>query len=109
MFELPSVVAIAAAVIQRGCGVEMSRGRNDSGVDNRPKSRCGHGSDALARFEQMAVEPSMPLAQNVFAMHRPHASTTVIQAPEPQGFGATELWPPTATGKIGSEWKNGEL
>jgi hypothetical protein len=34
----------------------------------------------LNRFGPMAVEPSMPLPQNVFAMDRKRASTTAIQA-----------------------------
>ena len=83
------------------CGVEISRGRNDSGVHHRPGWRRSTGSDAptrlrattfgrstkfmlaataIDRSEHTPIEPAIPLAQNIFAIPRRHASTTVSQA-----------------------------
>ena len=91
------------------CGVEISRGRNDSDVHHRPGWRRSPGPDApttlraktfgtstkfmLAatatdRSEHTPVEPAIPLAQNIVAIPRTHASTTVSQAhlsPETSG------------------------
>jgi hypothetical protein len=131
VFELPSVVAISATPTQRGCGVEMSRGRNDSGVDHRPRSRRGRGSaapttlraktfgrltefklaaTATDRSEHTAVEPSIPLAQNVFAIRRSHASITVIRAHlSPKTLGPPNFGHHTKAAKIASAWESDEL
>ena len=83
------------------CGVEIGRGRNDSGVDHRPRWQRSPGPDApitlraktfgrstkfmLAatatdRSEHTPIEPAIPLAQNIVAIPRTYASTTVSQA-----------------------------
>ena len=90
-------------------GVEIGRGRNDSGVHHRPGWRRSTGSDAptrlraktfgrstkfmlaataIDRSEHTPVEPAIPLVQNIVAIPRRHASTTVSQAhlsPETSG------------------------
>ena len=94
------------------CGVEIGRGRNDSDVDHRPRWRRSLGPDApttlrakifgtstkfmLAanatdRSEHTPVEQAIPLAQNIVAIPRTHASTTVSQAhlsPKTSGHGS---------------------
>jgi hypothetical protein len=65
---------------------------------------------AGSRSEQLALEPSIPLAQNVFAVLRVRPSTLVTQAElSPGNSGVTE---PLATKrqlkKSTPKWKNGE-
>jgi len=97
---MPSDVAISVTMTQRGCCVEIRTGRNDSGVNHRPKWLCGRGSaaptavraetfgrstefmlvaTAADRPKRIAVEPSIPLVQNIFAQRR-NALTPIVQA-----------------------------
>ena len=128
---MPSGVAMSVTVTQRGCGAEISSGRDDSGVDHRSRWRRSRGSaapttvraetfgrstesmlvaTATDRSEQMAAEPSIPLVQNVFAISRTRASTTAIRAHlnrkilGPRGFGRY-----VKTAKISSAWENEKL
>jgi hypothetical protein len=68
---MPSVVAISPTVTQPGCGVEI--GRDPRTV--QAKIFGGSVASILAatggdQSEQMAVETSIRLAQNVFAIQR---------------------------------------
>ena len=78
---MPSVVAISATVTQRGCGVEIGRG-SAAPITMRAKifgrsTEFMLATTATDRSRQIAVEPSIPLAQNVFATHRTRASTVI--------------------------------
>ena len=53
---MPPAVVISATVTQRGCGVEIRSGRNDSGADQRPRWRYSRGSaTATHRSVRMAL------------------------------------------------------
>jgi hypothetical protein len=77
------VVAISATVTQHGRGVDSGRG-SVAPMAVRAKTFGISTGFLLAtttdRSGRMAVEPSMPLAQNAFAMQRVRASTIAMQA-----------------------------
>jgi len=52
---MPPAVVISATVTQRGCGVEIRSGRNDSGADQRPRWQC-------SRASATATGPSVQMA-----------------------------------------------